>query len=109
MFDLLIPHLPAFEALNLAVSLALLGLIWTIQLVHYPSFGYVSHENFVAFERFHSQRISLLVIPLMLTELALAALLLVLSAYSYQYILCALAVLGIWLSTFFSACPAIKS
>lgn len=55
-----------------ASSLALLGLIWTIQLVHYPTFRFVDPERFVAFEAFHQRQITLVVAPLMLIELGTA-------------------------------------
>lgn len=45
------------------------GLIWTIQLVHYPSFHHVDKSNFVDFESFHAFRISLIVLPVMVAEL----------------------------------------
>lgn len=49
-------------------SFALVGLIWTIQIVHYPLMKYVTIENFKSFHEQHSQFISWIVIPLMLTE-----------------------------------------
>ena len=63
--------------IQIASTLALVGLIWTIQLVHYPLFDHVDREHFVDFHRQHSSRISLVVVPLMLAEAATAALLLV--------------------------------
>ena len=62
---------------QIASTLVLVGLIWTIQLVHYPLFDRVDAERFEDFHRQHSQRISWLVVPLMLAEAATAALLLV--------------------------------
>lgn len=59
-----------------ASTLALVGLIWTIQLVHYPAFRFVDPARFVEFEAFHQRGISILVVPLMLVELATAAVLL---------------------------------
>lgn len=62
---------------HLAVTLVLVGLIWTIQLVHYPLMGMVGAESFPAYHAAHSARITLLVGPLMVAE-ALSALLLAL-------------------------------
>ena len=56
--------------LSFATTLMLTGLIWVIQLVHYPSFRFVDESRFADFHRFHTLSISLIVIPLMLTELA---------------------------------------
>lgn len=57
---------------QLATTLPLCGLIWTIQLVHYPLFAAVGDEGFTAYHAAHSRAISILVIPLMLVELAAA-------------------------------------
>jgi hypothetical protein len=60
---------------NLALALTLSGLIWTIQVVHYPLFARVGAQAFAAYHAEHSARITALVGPLMLAELALAGLL----------------------------------
>ena len=59
-----------------ASTLALVGLIWTIQVVHYPTFRFVDPARFIEFEAFHQRGISIVVVPLMLVELATAAALL---------------------------------
>lgn len=59
--------------LHAGITLALLGLIWTVQLVHYPLFGRVGVQAFADYHRGHSWRILLLVGPLMLAELLTAA------------------------------------
>lgn len=60
---------------NVGATLLLTGLIWTIQLVHYPLFAQVGAAGFPAYEAEHSARITLLVMPLMLVELIAAGLL----------------------------------
>jgi hypothetical protein len=57
---------------HLGATLALTGLIWTVQLVHYPLFAGVGAEGFTAYEAAHQTRITWLVGPLMLVELAAA-------------------------------------
>jgi hypothetical protein len=59
---------------HLFVTAALAGLIWTIQLVHYPLFDYVERSRFVGFEQAHSARISYIVGPLMGVEFLCALL-----------------------------------
>ncbi len=61
---------------NVASTLILVGLIWVIQVVHYPLFAYVGEAGFPAYEAEHSSRITLIVMPLMLIELGSAGLLL---------------------------------
>jgi hypothetical protein len=54
-------------------TLCLCGLIWFVQLVHYALYPHVGAEQFVAYEQEHCRRITPLVLPLMLAELALCA------------------------------------
>lgn len=58
-----------FFLVNSACSLFLCGLIWLVQLVHYPSFHFADEARFKEFHTFHSQRISIIVIPVMIIEL----------------------------------------
>ena len=53
-------------------TIAMTGLIWMVQIVHYPLFAQVGDDEFVAYEAQHCRRISYVVMPLMLTELATA-------------------------------------
>ena len=41
--------------LNLTVSSILLGLILTIQFVHYKSFKFIDNEEFKNFHKFHTK------------------------------------------------------
>ena len=45
------------------------GVIWIIQIVHYPSFHFIEKELYTAFQKFHMNKISIIVIPIMLAEL----------------------------------------
>ena len=45
------------------------GVIWVIQIVHYPSFHFIEKELYTAFQKFHMNKISIIVIPIMLAEL----------------------------------------
>lgn len=92
--------------LNLAATLFLTGLIWTVQLVHYPSFRFIEGTRFQEFHPFHSKRISLLVIPLMIFELATSG---VLWWFSDPFSLDSIGfylVILIWVSTAFFSVPA---
>lgn len=64
--------------LHAAITWALVGLIWTVQLVLYPLFPLVgkSEESFAAYHWRHMLGISALVIPLALAEAGTAGLLL---------------------------------
>lgn len=56
--------------INFSLSAILCGLIWTIQIVHYPSFLDVGADEYLTFQQNHMRNISLVVFPLMLLELA---------------------------------------
>jgi len=51
------------------------GLIWMVQLVHYPLFADVDQAGFTRYHASHSRRITPLVLPLMTVELVTSALL----------------------------------
>ena len=55
-----------------ASCFALFGVIWIVQLVHYPAFSWVRQREFAAFARFHADGITPVVLPLMLAEAATA-------------------------------------
>ena len=55
------------------------GIIWFVQVVHYPLFPRIPSDGFVAYEQSHTLRTGLVVAPLMIVELATALLLVLLS------------------------------
>lgn len=57
---------------NLTATLLMTGVIWIVQVVHYPLFAGVGLEGWSAYEASHQSRITLVVGPLMLVELATA-------------------------------------
>ncbi len=85
-----------------AATWALVGLIWTIQLVHYRLFDGVGADGWADYHRRHVGGISPLVGPLMLVETATAAWLLIRrpdGVEPWMAIVGAVLVLAIWLST----------
>lgn len=61
---------------NAASAWFLTGLIWVIQVVHYPLFAAVGRSEFAAYEATHTRLITIVVGPAMLLELATSLLLL---------------------------------
>jgi hypothetical protein len=55
--------------LNAATTLFMTGLIWFVQVVHYPLFNVVSADKFVAYEVRHSNLTTFVVIVPMFVEL----------------------------------------
>ena len=93
---------------HLLATLAMLGVIWVVQLVHYPLFAGVGAEGWAAYEAGHQARITWIVGPLMVAELATAVWLVIerpapLPAWS---VLLGVALVGvIWASTAFVQVP----
>ena len=91
--------------LHLIATSVMVGVIWIIQLVHYPSFHFIELKQYTTFQRFHMSRISYVVIPAMLTEL-FTLILIIISMDQIDTLVLASAILliFIWLITavFFS-------
>lgn len=90
---------------QLLSSAMLVCLIWLIQILHYPSFYYIEESRFKAFSSFHQYRISFIVMPLMLIELGSGAFLLFQDDSPSVYLYNIIAILLIWLITFFVSIP----
>jgi hypothetical protein len=63
-------------SVNLAATLFMAGVIWFVQLVHYPLFARVDRAGFADYEIEHARRTGWVVAPVMLLELGTGALLL---------------------------------
>lgn len=80
-------------------SAIMVGVIWMVQLVHYPAFYYVDEEKFKDFSLFHQAKITYIVGPIMIIELLSG---LYLMPKADIFILSSLVLLiAIWLVTFF--------
>ena len=89
---------------HVASTWAMTGLIWFVQVVHYPLFAAVGREAFVAYENAHTRLTTLVVMPLMLVEIATAAWLVFVgrpAGIPLWSVWVGLALVGVaWLSTF---------
>jgi hypothetical protein len=55
---------PVVVLVNVAATLLMAGMVWTVQVVHYPLFSLVGPGAFPAYERAHTRRIAgLLAVP----------------------------------------------
>lgn len=63
------PHSAEFTAIAQVVgSVGMFGVVWMVQVVHYPLMRFVSTARFAHFESAHRSRISMVVGPLMAVE-----------------------------------------
>ena len=100
--------MPFVFLFNLVLSFIAVGLIWTIQLVHYPSMRYTPKDKFPEYHNFHSTRISILAMPLMLAELVTSIMLWyqnLNNAIQTVFLINLIIVVLIWLSTFLIQVP----
>lgn len=67
---------PLMIVVHFAATAFMAGLIWFVQIVHYPLFDAVGRDAFVAYERRHVRATGWVVGPAMLTEAATAVLIL---------------------------------
>ena len=94
--------------LNLLSTWYMVGLIWMVQIVHYPLFAKVSTENYVQYQQLHERYITPVVGLPMMIEIITAILLLnfLPKGVSSVWIWFALILLiVIWLSTAFLQVP----
>lgn len=90
---------------HLVATLMMTGVIWFVQLVHYPLFPYARQGDFLGFSADHQQRTTWVVAPLMLVEVATAGLLLLADPGNGLLWFGALLLAVIWLSTGFVQVP----
>lgn len=94
--------------LHLGVTFLLAGIIWFVQLIHYPLFSVVGRSAFETFEKAHRQRIFYLIAPLMLLEIisGIALLIFHFDQFNPLILIFSLSLLIlIWISTFFIQVP----
>ena len=87
---------------NLVATLFLVGLIWMVQIVHYPLFDDVGEQSYVSYQQRHQSSITYIVGPMMLIELVTAFMLLwyPVEGVSKSLVYCGIGlVVLIWLST----------
>jgi len=93
---------------NAAATLFMVGVIWFVQIVHYPLFASVGRPGFAAYSGSHTRLTGLVVGPPMLVEAATAVALVVWTPSGISVFLLwtgLILVVGIWLSTIFLQAP----
>ena len=86
-------------ATHAAATWALVGLIWMVQLVHYPLFAKVGVEQFRHYHALHSRQMTWIVAPLMLVELVTAVLSVAGGRRELWLLLSLLPLAFVWLAT----------
>lgn len=81
------------------------GLIWLVQLVHYPAFKSIEAQGFASFHRFHSSAIGCIVAPVMLMEMISGILLWAAAKDKLFFAVNGILLVLIWISTAFLSVP----
>lgn len=91
----LIPHL------HTAMTLYMTGLIWFVQIVHYPLKVFISEEDWIVYERMHTRKTLFVTLPFMIVELASLIYMTVIAEapFSWEMIIFQVCTLIVWIST----------
>jgi hypothetical protein len=93
---------------HLASTLFMLGLIWFVQIVHYPLYSRVGRAEFAEYEQTHTAMTGLVVIPPMLIEAGTLALLWIARPGGVSAVVLTMGTIPlvvIWVSTFLLQVP----
>lgn len=85
--------------LNAATSVYMTGLIWFVQVVHYPLFARIPSAQFQDYEQRHQRLTSFVVAPVMLLELAASVAILVVGPLSKSNLVASALTGVVWAST----------
>ena len=106
-------HAAAFLfLLQIASTFFMIGLIWFVQIVHYPLFSRTGRAEFGAYEKAHTTLTTCVVAPIMLVELTTAIVMFWLRPTGVSTLQCTagLALVGvIWISTALLQVPCHRS
>ena len=78
----------------------MVGIILGSQVVHYPSFHFIGNSRYISFQKFHMERISYIVIPVMLVE-SISGFLLIYDELNLILLISMVLLLLIWMLTAF--------
>ncbi|MFC4635732.1 hypothetical protein ACFO3O_17610 [Dokdonia ponticola] len=96
------------EILRLMIDAGFMVLIWAVQLVIYPSFGYYSKANLLIWHKSYTKRVTFIVLPLMLSQLILGVIQLW-TLQNWYTLLSMVIIISLWLLTFLVFVPLHQS
>lgn len=94
---------------HLFATFAMTGLIWFVQIVHYPMLAHHAGPRFGDIEREHCNRTGFVAAPLMLLEASTLALLLIAGWRQSALLASAPLLVIVWLATFLVQVPCHRS
>ena len=97
--------------IQILTTFMMTGIIWFVQIVHYPFFAYTIRDDFPQIGNIHATLTGYVVVPIMVLEMATSFYLAAFSTYTQFQVpfgIGAGLVLLIWGSTFFIQVPILK-
>jgi DMSO reductase anchor subunit len=98
----------SLDLARLLIDFGFVVLIWSVQLVIYPSLGYYSKENLYSWHRSYTTRVTFIVLPLMFSQLIIVALQLW-KTQNWFTMISASVIIILWLLTFIIFVPLHQS
>lgn len=92
-----IDHILLFKLLS---DFGLFVLIWIVQLIIYPSFQYYNEADLIKWHHIYTQKVTLVVLPLMLSQLLLSFWLIYLNHGQFYEVANIILVVLTWATTF---------
>jgi hypothetical protein len=98
-FDSIVHSTPLIFSLHAFSCFFMTGLIWLVQLVHYPAYRYMHVETFKSYQTFHTTTITFIVGPVMVLEIFTGLALLLQQKFNPLSSLNFLGLILIWIAT----------
>ncbi|MBT8243866.1 MAG: hypothetical protein HKP48_02965 [Winogradskyella sp.] len=98
----------SINEIRLIIDSGFLVLIWAVQLVIYPSFGYYSQSNLFKWHQSYTKRVTIIVLPLMFSQLILGIIHLW-QTQNWYTVLSMFIIILLWLVTFLIFVPLHQS
>jgi hypothetical protein len=98
----------SLDLARLLIDFGFVVLIWVVQLVIYPSFGFYSKANLFNWHKSYTARVTLIVLPLMFSQLILSCIQLW-KVQNWYTILSLVIIITLWLLTFLIFVPLHQS
>ncbi|WP_296317736.1 hypothetical protein [Winogradskyella sp. UBA3174] len=98
----------SLDLARLLIDFGFVILIWAVQLVIYPSFGYYSEDNLFKWHKSYTARVTIIVLPLMFSQLILGGIRLW-QIQNWYTIISITIIMLLWLQTFLIFVPLHQS
>ena len=98
----------SLDLARLLIDFGFVVLIWAVQLVIYPSFGFYTKANLFEWHKSYTNRVTLIVLPLMFSQLILSCLQLW-NIQNWYTIVSFVIIIILWLQTFLIFVPLHQS